>query len=43
MKTIKKRVRDNATPQFQIPTYLNGFAHTHVYREEDDDFEENSV
>ena len=43
MKTIKKRVRDNATEQFQIPTYLNGFRHTTVYREEDDDFEENSV
>ena len=45
MKTIKKRVRDNATEQFQIPTYLNGFRHTPVYREEgdQDDFEDNSI
>ena len=42
MKTIKKRVRDNATEQFQIPTYLNGFRHTPVYRDPDD-FEDNSV
>ena len=34
IKAIKKKVRDNATDLFQIPTYLNGFKHTHVWVEE---------
>ena len=33
IREIKKKVRKNATDEFQIPTYLNGFAHTHVWEE----------
>ena len=42
---VKKRVRANASDQFQIPCYLNGFKHTQVYKvrdQVDDDFEENT-
>ena len=40
---VKKSVRKNATNAFQIPCYLNGYHHTMVYREEDDDFDDNTV
>ena len=41
IKHVKKRVRINASPNFQVPVYLNGFTHTPVYRDEDDDYEDN--
>ena len=36
MKKVKKRVLANATEEFQIPCYLNGFRHTQVYAPADD-------
>ena len=40
---VKKSVKKNASDAFQIPCYLNGFHHTLVFREEDDDYDDNSV
>ena len=31
---VKKKVRASASPEFQIPTYLNGFSHTRVWDDE---------
>jgi hypothetical protein len=39
---IKKKIEKHATEHFVIPSYLNGFRHSQVYRTEDS-FEENSV
>ena len=36
---IRRRVMKNSTPEFQIPCYLNGFRHTHVWG---DAFEDNT-
>ena len=41
--TVKKEIEANATDQFVVPTYLNGYKHSTVYRVADDDFEENSA
>jgi len=42
--SIKKRVLKHATEAFQVPPYMNGFKHTRVWRdrndEEDEDVEE---
>ena len=43
IKAIKRQIAANATEEFVVPTYLNGFRHSEVYRVPDDDFEENSV
>ena len=43
IKRIKKKIHNHASDQFETPTYLNGFRHSEVYRERDDEFEENSV
>ena len=47
MTNIRKRVEKSATELFQIPCYMNGFHHAHVWREDEeaDDckFEDNSV
>ena len=43
IKAIKKQIVANATEEFVVPTYLNGFRHSEVYRVPDDDFEDNSV
>ena len=40
---IKTKVNKMAGPEYQIPTYLNGWSHTKVYREEDDSYESNSL
>jgi hypothetical protein len=42
IKAIKKKIAAHATEEFITPTYLNGFRHTEVYRE-DDEYEDNSV
>jgi hypothetical protein len=42
IRKVKKKMRANATPEFQLPNYMNGWEHTHVY-EEGDEFEDNSV
>ena len=39
---IKTKLQKNATEEFQIPNYLNGWSHTSVYKEEDE-YEDNSV
>ena len=42
IRDIKKKVRRSATGQFQIPPYLNGFQHTRVYNQDNEDsFESN--
>jgi len=41
IRAIKKKIAANATDEFVIPTYLNGFRHSEVY-DADDEFEENS-
>ena len=33
---IRKRVLKKATPEFQVPVYLNGFLHTNVWRDGDE-------
>jgi hypothetical protein len=40
IRAIKKKVRKNNSADFCIPTYMNGFKHTPVFR--DDEFEDNS-
>ena len=42
IKESKKKSAANATDEFVIPTYLNGFRHSEVY-DGDDEFEDNSV
>ena len=39
---VKKQMHTKATPEFQLPNYMNGWEHTHVYHS-DDEFEDNSV
>ena len=39
--SIKKKVHKHATPEFNIPTYLNGFKHTLIYADPDQDYESN--
>ena len=39
---VKRQMVKNATPEFQLPNYMNGWEHTRVYQE-DDEFEDNSV
>lgn len=41
--SVKKEIEKHATEQFVVPTYLNGWRHSTVYRVADDDFEENSA
>ena len=43
ISVIKKKIAAHATEEFQVPTYMNGYTHSTVWREADDDFEENSV
>ena len=43
MIDVKKRVKKNATDRFIIPAYLNGFHHSHIWGDEDEDFVDNSV
>ena len=43
MKEIKRRVHKHATEDFSVPTYMNGFTHTKVYREEESEYEDNSA
>ena len=38
----RKQLQKNATADFQIPNYLNGWSHTSVY-ESENEFEDNSV
>ena len=40
---IRKDIEKHATEQFIVPTYLNGYKHSEVYREEGDEYEENSA
>ena len=42
ISSVKKQMHAKATPEFQLPNYMNGWEHTHVYRS-DDEFEDNSV
>jgi len=39
---VKKIVTAESSEDFQVPTYLNGFHHTEVWREPDDSFEDNN-
>ena len=38
----KKKIKSIANDTFQIPNYLNGFAHAKVFRTEEDSFPDNS-
>ena len=40
---IKRKITAHATEEFQVPTYMNGYSHSTVWREPDDEFEDNSV
>ena len=41
---IKKKIAAHASDEFQVPTYMNGYSHSTVWREaNDDDFESNSA
>ena len=40
---IKKKIAAHASEEFQVPTYMNGYSHSTVWREPDDDFEDNEV
>jgi len=40
---VRKKIHANATEAYHVPSYMNGFAHSTVWREPDDSFEENSV
>ena len=42
IRKVKRQMRKNATPEFQLPNYMNGWEHTQVY-EEGDEFEDNEV
>ena len=39
---VKKVVSTESSDDFQVPTYLNGFHHTEVWREPDESFEDNN-
>ena len=39
--SIKKKIMKHATPEFNIPPYLNGFKHTLIYPHPDDGYESN--
>ncbi len=41
--STKKKIRKIGNELFHVPNYLNGVMHTKIYREPDDEFEENSV
>ncbi len=44
IKAIKKKIKACATEHFVTPTYLDGFRHAEVYRdEEEEEYEDNSV
>ena len=43
IRAIKKKIEAHATDEFQVPSYMNGYAHSTVWREEADDFENNST
>ena len=43
LQSVKKSVTQHATAEFQIPFQFNGFRHTNVWRQEDDEYEENTV
>ena len=43
IRAIKKKIEAHATDEFQVPSYMNGYSHSTVWREEADDFENNSV
>ena len=34
MSKVKSSIKSKATEEFQIPNYMNGWEHTHVYHEE---------
>ena len=36
IRQVKQKVSKGASPEFQIPPYLNGFKHTKVWSDEDD-------
>ena len=39
----KKKIQKHVTPEFHVPNYLNGMAHTHAYTEDSETvFEENT-
>ena len=41
---VKKRVRQHANDEFQVPPYMNGFKHTNVWNDdESDDGEERQL
>ena len=42
ISSVRKQIEKNATPEFQIPNYMNGWQHTPVV-EESEEFEDNSV
>ena len=42
IRAIKKKIAANATDQFVVPTYLNGFRHSEVWNP-DENYEENSL
>ena len=43
IQTVKKKIKKVANADFQIPSYLNGYGHTKVFRKpEDESFEDNS-
>ena len=39
---VRRQIVKNATPEFQIPNYMNGWEHTHVY-DSHSEYEENTV
>ena len=43
ISVIRKKIEAHATEEFQVPSYMNGYAHSTVWREEADDFENNST
>lgn len=43
MQNVRKRVNKHATDAFIIPSYLNGFSHARIWRDDDSNFEDNSV
>jgi len=43
MQDVRRRVKKNASDEFMIPSYLNGFHHAICWRDNDSNFEDNSV
>jgi hypothetical protein len=39
----KKKIRKGASDKFQTPNWLNGFTHAKIWKDENDDFEDNSL